>query len=107
MKEFEQCPLTGDAIRLMLRLHGAVTVDALADHFPRILNRIAEVWEKPIRADRYFVELLNNSRESHERLSKDALTEIRNLRAHHLLNNYRTAPGAWQFGAVAGSQPVR
>ena len=62
--EPEACstPLIGEAMRLLVRLNGKVKLEELPTRFPRVLNRIAEVWDNPQQADRYFDELLLYSR---------------------------------------------
>jgi hypothetical protein len=39
-----------------------VEPNALVQHFPRIANRIAELWETPLRCEKYLEELLFDTR---------------------------------------------
>ena len=46
--------LTGEALRLLVKLDTKVRLEQLCARFPRVLNRIAQVWDRPEQADRYF-----------------------------------------------------
>ena len=90
------CPLTGDAIRLMCQLDGKIAVSETADQFPRILNRIAAVWKKPVDADRYFDELLHDSRGSRQGFPLRVLSEINALRDFYVTRVYPKRTDPWE-----------
>jgi len=71
--------LTGDAIRLMLHVEEVAPLNKLADAFPHIVNKLANVWKRPYLADRYFDELLHDTRGSRAGFPLTVLTEISNL----------------------------
>jgi hypothetical protein len=82
------CPLTGDAIRLMCRLDGKVKLDEIADRFPRILNRIAEVWRRPSAADQYFGDLLHWTPGTRPSYPIRVLAQINDIKAYHSTHVY-------------------
>ena len=89
------CPLSGDAIRLMCVLDGKIVVDRTADRFPRVLNRVASLWKKPAEADRYFEELLNDSRGSRQGFPLGVLSEINALRDFYNTRVYPKRVDPW------------
>src|SRR5262245_20854008 len=72
--------LTGEALRLLVKLSATVGLRELSERFPRVLNRIAELWSKPQQADRYFDELLLYSRGVRQGFPQSVLSEITSLR---------------------------
>ena len=81
--------LSGEALRLLVKLDAKVDLHELSARFPRVLNRIAEVWNKPQHADRYFDELLLYSRGVRQGFPHSVISEITSLRHYHLT---RTCP---------------
>ena len=75
--------LTGEALRLLVRLGARVGLRELPDRFPRVLNRIADLWSKPQQADRYFDELLLYSRGVRQGFPQSVISEISSLRHYH------------------------
>jgi hypothetical protein len=90
------CPLSGDALRLMSRLQDKVSMDKLADQYPRILNRIAILWDKPLLADRYFEELLLDNRGSRQGFTLAVLSEINLLRDYYVTVAYPKRVDPWE-----------
>ena len=76
--------LTGEALRLLVKLDAKVELQELSGRFPRVLNRIAEVWNKPQQADRCFDELLLYSRGVRQGFPQSVISEITSLRHYHL-----------------------
>ncbi len=76
--------LTGEALRLLVKLDAKVDLHELSAQFPRVLNRIAEVWTKPQQVDRYFDELLLYSRGVRQGFPQSVISEISSLRHYHL-----------------------
>ncbi len=87
--------LTGDAIRLMWWLEGKVAVHAIADQFPRVMNRIAELWKQPVLTDRYFDELLHDERGTRQGFPLRVLTEINLLRDYYVTQLYPKRVDPW------------
>jgi|SRR5215510_5465201 len=90
------CPLSGDAIRLMCRLDGKISVSETADQFPRILNRIAALWNKPVEADRYFDDLLHDRRGGRQGFPLRVLSEINALRDFYVTRAYPKRVDPWE-----------
>ena len=90
------CPLSGDAIRLMWRLDGKISLSETADQFPRILNHIAAVWNKPVEADRYFEDLLHDSRGGRQGFPLRVLTEVNALRDFYVTRVYPKRVDPWE-----------
>jgi hypothetical protein len=76
--------LTGEALRLLVKLDAKVGLRELSARFPRVLNRIAEVWNKPQQADRCFDELLLHSRGVRQGFPQAVICEIASLRQYYL-----------------------
>ena len=88
--------LTDEAIRLLDSLARKCPMSELPARFPRVLNRLAAVWSQPALAERYFVELLLDSRGSRLGFPPDVLSELLALRS---CNALRISPGnidPWQ-----------
>jgi hypothetical protein len=88
--------LTDEAIRLLDSLAHKCPMSELPARFPRVLNRLAAVWSQPALAERYFVELLLDSRGSRLGFPPEVLSELLALRS---CNAVRIFPGnidPWQ-----------
>jgi hypothetical protein len=77
--------LSGEALRLLVKLDAKVDLQELSARFPRVLNRIAEVWGKPEQADRCFDELLLHSRSVRQGFPQIVICEIASLRHYYLI----------------------
>jgi hypothetical protein len=77
--------LTGEALRLLIKVDRRVELSELSVRFPDVLNRIADVWDSPGRAERCFDELLLDSRGTRQGFPQSVISEIASLR-HHYLN---------------------
>jgi len=88
--------LTGEALRLLVKLDAKVRLEELPARFPRVLNRIAEVWDKPQRADRYFDELLLYSRGVRQGFPQGVVTEIASLHQLHLRRMFPKRVDPWE-----------
>ncbi len=88
--------LTGEALRLLVKLDAKVELGELSARFPRVLNRIAEVWNKPQHADRYFDELLLYSRGVRQGFPQSVISEITSLRHHHLMRMCPKRVDPWE-----------
>jgi len=96
--EPEACsaPLTGEALRLLVRLDGKVRLEELPTRFPRVLNRIAEIWRNPQQSDRYFDELLLYSRGVRQGFPQSVIREIASLHHHHLKRMFPKRFDPWE-----------
>lgn len=65
VKELSQ-ELTDGAMRLMARLETKVVLREVPAKFPRVLNQLAAVWDKPAEANRCFEALLFDARRTRQ-----------------------------------------
>lgn len=87
--------LTGDAIRLMLQVDRVTPIHNLADRFPHIVNKLAELWMRPSYADRYFDELLHDTRGSRAGFPLAVLNEISDLYDHYRTKVFPVRQDTW------------
>jgi len=80
--------LSGEALRLLVKLDTKVGLHELSARFPRVLNRIADVWCKPQQADRCFGELLLHSRGVRQGFPQAVISEIASLRYYYLTSMF-------------------
>ncbi len=88
--------LTGEALRLLVKLDAKVGLRELSARFPRVLNRIAEVWNKPQQADRCFDELLLHSRGVRQGFPQAVISEIASLRHYYLTCMFPRRVDPWE-----------
>jgi hypothetical protein len=91
--------LTGEALRLLVKLDAKVGLRELSARFPRVLNRIAEVWNKPQQADRCFDELLLHSRSVRQGFPQAVISEIASLRHYYLTYMFPRRADPWEQAA--------
>jgi hypothetical protein len=85
--------LNGAALRLLVTLDVRIPLTALPAHFPRVLNRVAEVWNRPTEADYVFDELLLDGRGGRQGFPSVVIEELTRLRAyHHVLYPQKVDP---------------
>ena len=75
--------LNGAALRLLVTLDTRIQLTALPAHFPRVLNRVADVWNRPTEADRVFDELLLDGRGGRQGFPSLVIEELTRIRAYH------------------------
>jgi len=88
--------LTGEALRLLVKLNSKVSVDELSAQFPRVLNRIADVWSKPQQADRCFDELLLHSRGVRQGFPQAVISELASLRHYYNTRMFPKRADPWE-----------
>jgi hypothetical protein len=57
---------------------------ALAQRYPRIVNRLAAIWKHPLQCERYLNELMLDKRGSRKGFPLDVASEIATLKLHFL-----------------------
>jgi hypothetical protein len=77
--------LSATALRLLASLDRHVFLSVLPAQFPRVLNRIADVWNRPLVADQMFDDLLLDGRGGREGFPSSVIQELTCLRAYHLV----------------------
>jgi hypothetical protein len=55
--------LSPTTVTWLAELPRSVQPNALSEQFPRILNRVAELWEMPLRCEKYLDQLLFDTRD--------------------------------------------
>jgi hypothetical protein len=88
--------LSGDALRLLVKLDTKVAVHELSARFPRVLNRIADVWNKPEQAERCFDELVLHSRGVRQGFPQEVIGEIVSLRHFYLTRMFPKLVDPWE-----------
>jgi hypothetical protein len=77
--------LSATALRLLASLDRHVSLSVLPAQFPRVLNRIADVWNRPVMADQLFDDLLLDGRGGREGFPCSVIQELTRLRGYHLV----------------------
>jgi hypothetical protein len=72
--------LTAEGKSLMASLEETVKPKELATRYPRIVNRIAREWRAPAALDRYFEELLMDTRGNRQGFPLKIVMELSTLR---------------------------
>jgi hypothetical protein len=88
--------LSGEAVRLLVKLDAKVSLQELSAQFPRVLNRIADAWYKPQQADRCFDELLLHSRGVRQGFPQAVISEIASLRHYYLTCMFPRRVDPWE-----------
>jgi len=88
--------LTDEAIRLLDSLARKCLMSELPARFPRVLNRLAAAWSQPALAERYFVELLLDSRGSRLGFPPEVLSELLALRSCNAFRIFPKKTDPWQ-----------
>jgi len=69
----------------------------LAKSFPRIVNRIAKSWKTPREMDRYFEELLTDTRQNRKGFPLNILMELSTLKDHYQEKVFPARHDAWDY----------
>ena len=75
--------LSAESEALLASIDAAVRPVRLAAAFPRIVNRIAVLWRTPRNMDRYFDDLLVDTRGNRKGFPLEILTELITLKDHY------------------------
>lgn len=75
--------LTSTATSVLATLPNNVKPILLSIDFPHVVNKIAELWTRPILLDRYFEELSMDARGGRKGFPLGVALEIANLREHY------------------------
>ena len=68
----------------------------LAELFPRIVNRMAELWRKPQQMNRYFEELLTSNRLNRKGFPLGVIQELCTLKDYYQTKVYPVQRGVWE-----------
>jgi hypothetical protein len=75
--------LTADGTALLASLDDQIRPKELASRYPRIVNKIARNWRLPSEMDRYFQELLMDTRGNRQGFPLKIVMELSTLREHY------------------------
>jgi len=88
--------LTGEALRLLVKLDRWIVLRELPAKFPRVLNRIAAVWSRPVEADRCFEELLIDARGARQGFPLSVISELTALRHFYVTREFPKQTDPWE-----------
>ena len=74
---------TKESTALLASLDDGVRPKELASRYPRIVNKIARDWRLPSQLDRYFQELLMDTRGNRQGFPLKIVMELSTLREHY------------------------
>ena len=75
--------LSAEGMALLASLAVDVSPTKLAAAFPRIVNRMASLWKSPRQMDRYFEDLLTDTRGNRQGFPLGILMELTTLKDHY------------------------
>ena len=88
--------LTSEGQALMSSLDEAVQPKELAARYPRIVNQIARHWRTPAQMDKYFQDLLMDTRGNRQGFPLKIVMELSTLREHYTgMSGSARAAGSW------------
>ncbi len=76
--------LTREAFQWLASLPRSVRPNMLARRYPRIVNRVAEIWKRPLQCERYLDGLVLDHRGNRKGFPGDVTAEIATLKTHFL-----------------------
>jgi hypothetical protein len=71
-------------------------LDKVAERFPHVVNRLALVWKRPAHADRYFDDLLNDTRGGRMGFPLGVVMQLTDLHAYYRSNVPAAEASAWE-----------
>jgi hypothetical protein len=95
--EGTETQLTTEGQALMSSLDESVRPKELAARYPRIVNQFARQWRTPTQMDKYFQDLLIDTRGNRQGFPLKIVMELSTLREHYtgMSGSARAAVGAW------------
>lgn len=87
--------LSDSGVKLLGDLPDTVRPMETATRFPHIVNRFAKFWSSPKIAERYFDELLMDSRGGRQGFPLGVLTELFSLKEYYLTKVHPKPPSLW------------
>lgn len=80
----QQQELSLKSFKWLAALPPHVRPHLLSRHYPRIVNRLAEIWHRPLQSESYLDELMMDKRGSRRGFPRDVAAEIAALKTHFL-----------------------
>jgi hypothetical protein len=95
--------LNAAAKALLASIEDSTRPKELAAAFPRIVNRMASLWKAPRQMDRYFEDLLTDTRGGRQGFSLGILMELTSLKDYYLTKVFPPTgrEGVWDAEALA------
>lgn len=94
--ESTDAQLTPEAQAMLSSLDEPVRPKELAARYPRIVNQIARQWRTPTQMDRYFQDLLMDTRGNRQGFPLKIVMELSTLREHYTgMSGSARAAGVW------------
>ena len=87
--------LTPVAFKWLAALPKEVRPNSLAKQFPRIANRLAEIWKRPLQCERYIDDLMIDLRGGRQGFPPSVAAEIATLKVHFLRTTNTVHFGVW------------
>jgi hypothetical protein len=87
--------LTPLAFKWMASLPREARPHSLARQFPRIANRLAEIWKRPLQCERYIDDLMIDLRGARQGFPPAVAAEIAALKVHFLRTTHTMHFGVW------------
>lgn len=83
------------AFKWLAALPAKVRPHGLARHYPRIVNRLAEIWHRPLQCEAYLDELMMDKRGSRRGFPPEVAAEIAALKVHFIATANTVHFGVW------------
>jgi hypothetical protein len=99
----EDLELGAAALALLASIEESARPKELAAAFPRIVNRMAALWKSPRQMDRYFEDLLTDTRGSRQGFALGILMELTTLKDYYQTRVFPPTQreGVWDAEALA------
>ncbi len=91
----EQIKVNKEVMAWLTALPPEVRPRALAIHYPRIFNKIAELWGRPLLCEKYLDELLMDERGTRKGFPPDVAAELTVLKTHFIATAKTQHFGVW------------
>ena len=103
--ERDDLELSDAGYTLLVSIEKSVMPGKLAAAFPGIVNRMAKLWKMPREMDRYFEDLLTDTRGNSEGFPLNILMELTTLKDYYQSKVFpvrQSAPDSWAEGLTDG-----
>lgn len=87
--------LSAETFKWLASLPANVQPRALGLQYPRIANRLAEIWQRPLQCERYLDDLMIDQRGSRSGFPPEVAAEIAALKLHFLSNTSTIRYDVW------------
>ena len=88
--------LSAEAKTLLESLAPGLRPNLLPERFPRVINEIARLWRRPAQLDRYFEDLLMDTRTGRQGFALTVAVELSTLKDYYQTDVYPKNECVWQ-----------